>query len=165
MKILAIDPGYERLGLAVLSKEPTSKEHLIYSECFRTSSKEDFNERLLQVGNRVSELIQEHQPKTVVLEELYFSTNRKTAMRVAEARGALILATKQHQVPLVEFNPGQIKLAITGNGRATKADIQRMIPYLIKVSDVNKKIDDEIDAIAVGLTFFALEKHLSTQTR
>ena len=89
-RVLAIDPGFERLGLAILEREPkTRKEKLIYSECFKTKSSFPFPERLRLIGGRVNDIIIEYQPKVVAVETLFFTSNQRTAMNVAEARGGI----------------------------------------------------------------------------
>lgn len=159
-KVIAIDPGYERLGIAILEKESTGKERLLFSECFKTSKKLSFDERLLLIGNRVENLIQEYQTNSMALENLFFTNNQKTVMRVSEVRGALLYIAKKTNLAIYELTPKEIKVAVTGNGSGTKDDIAFMVPKLIHVN-VEKKIDDEIDAIAVGLTCFA---HMRTVT-
>src|ERR1700733_157956 len=96
MKIIAIDPGYERLGVAVLEKLPKEnkqqKEILVFSECFKTSSKLPHHERLTLIGNKIKEVIQKYKPEALATEKLFFSKNTKTAMLVAEARGMILYA-------------------------------------------------------------------------
>ena len=141
---LAIDPGYDRLGAAVF-KGTT----LLYSECF-TPKKGEVSDRLLSVFERVRSLIQEHSPSTLALETLFFSKNQKTAMHVAEARGAIIVAAKSEGLEVVEYSPQAIKIAVTGSGNAQKDAVIRMVDRLIKLP-VRKRLDDEYDAIALGI--------------
>jgi crossover junction endodeoxyribonuclease RuvC len=154
MIILSIDPGYERLGIAILEKNPKEKEVLLYSECFKTSSKLPHHERLLLIGERVNEIIKKWKPKALSIEKLFFNTNQKTALSVAEARGVVVYEAMSAGLSIFEYTPLQIKIAVTGYGRSEKKQIMSMIPKLIKV---DKKIssDDEFDAIAIGLTLFA----------
>ncbi len=156
MRVLAIDPGYERVGTAVVEKETSKKELLLYSDCFQTSSKEMFENRLLEIGNEIERLITEYSPQALAIEKLFFNTNQKTAMRVAEVRGALIYIGKKYGLLSFEYTPLQIKNAVSGYGRSTKAQIAKMVPQLI---DIQKEIkfDDEYDAIAIGLTCCASE--------
>ncbi len=152
MKILGIDPGYERVGIAVLEKIPTErKEKLLYSSCFKTSSKLPMPERLLLVGTEIESVIKKWRPEMLSIEKLYFENNAKTAMGVAEARGVIIYAGKKHGLSILEYTPLQIKNAVTGYGKATKPQVQTMVSKLI---DLPKSVtqDDEIDAIAVGIT-------------
>ncbi len=154
MKIISIDPGYERLGIAIIEKEPKQKEVLLFSECFKTSSKLPHPVRLGLIKKRIEELIVEYGPEKMAIETLFFTNNQKTVMQVSEARGAIIATAQSMGVAVSEFGPGEIKVAITGYGKSDKTAIMGMIPRLIKVAK-DIKHDDEFDAIAVGLTYFA----------
>lgn len=153
-KILAIDPGYERLGIAVLEKI-NDKENLIFSECYRTDSKKDFVDRLESIGLRVKEIIRLYKPETLAIETLIFNTNQKTAMRVSEVRGAIIFLAKEAGLLIRELTPLQIKMAITGYGRSDKKQMLAMLVKLIKIEKNRKTKDDEYDAIATGLACIA----------
>ena len=149
MKILGIDPGYERLGIAILEKK--EKEVLVFSECFKTSTKLEFSERLFLIGKRLEEIIKKYKPDILSIETLFFTTNQKTAMRVAETRGLIIYLAKKFNLEIFEITPLQVKIATTGYGKATKDQVMKMIKMLIKI-DKSKKSDDELDAIAIALT-------------
>lgn len=158
MKVLAIDPGYERLGIAVLEKNESSrKESLLFSECFQTSAKQPFYDRLSLLGTEVERIIQEYSPSHLAIESLFFYNNQKTAMRVSESRGAVIYQAKKDELQIFEYTPLEIKQAITGDGRADKKQISLLLPKLITISK-NIRYDDEFDAIAIGLTHFAYYK-------
>jgi len=157
MKIIAVDPGFERLGIAIIEKESRGKEVLLFSECFKTSANLPFEERLLLIGNEISKLIGEYSPEALSIETLFFTNNQKTAMHVAETRGAIIYEALKNGLQLFEFNPVQIKAAVTGSGRADKKQVISMIHKLIVIKN-KLKHDDEYDAIACGLTFFAYQK-------
>lgn len=159
MIVLAIDPGYERLGIAVVEKTHKSKEFVLFSECFRTSAKLDFYERLILIGNRIAELLVEHSPTALSIENLFMSNNQKTAMRVSEVRGAIIYLAKKSGLTINELTPLQIKSAVTGNGKSSKDEMIKMVGLLTQNSLKNKPIlDDEFDAIAIGLAYFAYNK-------
>ncbi|HPS21470.1 MAG TPA: crossover junction endodeoxyribonuclease RuvC [Candidatus Paceibacterota bacterium] len=152
MKILGIDPGYERLGIAILEKNKTDRrENLLFSECFKTSAKLEFSERILLIGERLEEIIKKYKPEVLSIETLFFTTNQKTAMHVAETRGVIIYLAKKYNLKIFEATPLQIKIATTGYGKATKDQVMKMVKMLIQV-DKNKKSDDELDAIAITLT-------------
>ena len=155
MKMLAIDPGFERVGIAVIQKRAKEKEKLLYSDCFKTSSKLPFSKRLLTIGNEIEKIIKKYKPGGLAIETLLFNTNQKTAMRVAEARGTIIFISKKSGLQIFEYTPLQVKMAITGYGHATKDQVAAMIPRLITLDDAKKKLDDELDAIAIGLTHYA----------
>lgn len=158
MKILGIDPGYERIGIAIIDKNKGEKERLIFSECFKTSAKISFEERLLLIGQKIGEVIKEYKPEILAIETLFLNTNQKTVMHVSEARGVIIYEAMKNGLGLFEATPPQIKIATTGYGRADKKDVLKMVRLLIKI-DKNKKSDDELDAIAIALTAFAHLKY------
>ena len=156
MKILGIDPGYDRVGIAVIEKMHKNKETLVYSECLQTSSKDTFHTRLGQVGSKINKIIKEHEPDAMAIESLFITKNQKTAMKVSEARGVIMYEAIKNEIPIHEYTPLQIKIAVTGYGASDKAQVIKMIPLLVKI--LNKKAqDDEYDAIAVALTCLASE--------
>lgn len=139
--------------MAVLERT-NGKERLLFSECVETSSKTDFPARLALVAGECARLISEHKPDAMAIEKLYFSANKKTAMQVAEVRGALINVAASAGIPVSEYTPGEIKNASAGFGGADKKQVATMLHALVKI---DKKIahDDEYDAIAVGVTHLA----------
>jgi len=153
MIILGIDPGYERVGFAILAKESRT-EKLLFSECFKTPKELDINDRILLISQELQKLTQEYPVEILAIENLFFQNNQKTAMRVAEARGAIITTAKQLGLAVYEYTPLQIKQAITGYGKADKSQVHMMVKKLIALPKKNY-IDDEIDAIAITLTHSA----------
>lgn len=156
MIILAIDPGYERVGMAIL-KKTDKNEQLVYSNCFKTLNKIPFVERLKLVCDEVEKVIKTHKPKVVAIEKLYFNTNQKTATMVSEVRGAIIYTALKNKLKVFEYTPLQIKVATTGDGHGDKKQVISMVRNLIKI-EKDIKHDDEYDAIAIGLTCFASER-------
>ena len=155
MRILGIDPGYERLGVAILEKNKNDrKEKVIFSECFKTSAKLDFPERLNLIGEEVGKIIKEYKPEILSVETLFLNTNQKTVMRVAEVRGVIIYEAVRANLKIFEATPIQIKVAAAGYGRANKEQMMKMVKILVDI-DKDKKSDDEMDAVAVALTAFA----------
>lgn len=162
MRIIGIDPGYDRLGIAVIEKN-SQKNTLVYSACFNTSPKDSFYARLAQVGTEVGRIIDEYKPSGMAIESLFITKNQKTAMHVAEARGVIAYEAARRSLPIFEYTPGQIKIAVTGYGTSDKEQVTKMIPLLIKMPATNppkKTLDDEYDAIAVALTCIACERNL-----
>ncbi|KKP87721.1 crossover junction endodeoxyribonuclease RuvC [Candidatus Nomurabacteria bacterium RIFOXYC2_FULL_36_19] len=154
-RILGIDPGFERLGIAILEKSKQGeKEQVLFSECFKTSSKLIFSERLNLIGAEVKKIIKEYKPEVLAIETLFLTNNQKTVMHVAEARGVVIYEASQAGLKVFEASPPQIKIATTGYGRANKEQIMKMVKILVKI-DNKKTSDDELDAIAIALTAFA----------
>jgi len=148
MRVLGIDPGFDRLGLAVLEGDP-SRPTYVWSTCV-TPAKGPMEERLAVVKDAVSSALREYTPDRASLETLFFSTNKKTAMAVAQARGAVLSVLGEAGIPVTEYSPGTVKVAVTGNGRADKTAMARMIPHLIPLPS-KKRGDDELDALAVAL--------------
>jgi crossover junction endodeoxyribonuclease RuvC len=153
MRVLSIDPGYGRCGVAVLDGD-ASNPKLIYSACIETSPTDPFALRIREVGNVIEKMIRDHTPECIAIEELFFTNNAKTALGVAEVRGVIIYIAAMHDIPIEEFNPSAIKIALTGEGRATKAQVTKMVQRLVRFPD-NKVLDDEYDAVAVGITALA----------
>ncbi len=157
MIILAIDPGYERLGIAVLEKVNKQKETLLYSECFKTSNKFPHHERLTLIGGRIKEIIKKYKPEGLATEKLFFSSNQKTALTVSEARGVILYSASSLKLHVFEYTPIAIKIAVTGYGRSEKRQVISMVRKLIEVKKETNS-DDEFDAIAIGLTHFATHR-------
>ncbi len=171
MIILGIDPGYDRLGIAILEKPVKGREKLLFSSCLTTSSKETIYSRLLKVGNEISNILEEFTPDALAIETLFITKNQKTAMRVAEARGIIMYEAIKKNIPVFEYSPMQIKMAVTGDGTSDKLRITKMVRALISMAPLlenNKKgpepskppvkplLDDEYDAIAVALAHSAM---------
>lgn len=154
-RVLGIDPGYERVGVAVVEKDKNGKEILLYSDCLRTDKKLTHSKRLAIIADALQKLIKKYQPDTLATETLFFETNQKTAMRVAEARGAILVTGALLDLAVREFTPLQIKVAVTGDGRADKKQMISILPRLIKIPK-KKMLDDEYDAIAVAITCLAI---------
>jgi len=110
---------------------------------------------LFLIGEEIREIIKKYKPRQIAVETLLWSKNKKTALQVAEARGVILLEAAGHKIFLREFNPNQIKLAITGYGKSDKKQIICMIEKLVKLKP-KKRHDDEYDAIAVALTCAAI---------
>ncbi|HYF13126.1 MAG TPA: crossover junction endodeoxyribonuclease RuvC [Candidatus Paceibacterota bacterium] len=155
-KVLAFDPGYERLGAAVIEKN--GKERLLYSDCIRTSATVPFAQRLSILGKEVEKLIKKFKPDAVALEEVYFEKNAKTAMQIAEVRGMLTYIAASHNISISHFTPLQVKVAITGYGKSDKKAVEHMVTRLLPLPP-RKRLDDELDAIAVGLTYMAASRY------
>ncbi len=156
MKILGIDPGYDRVGIAIIEKLRTQKEIVLYSDCFKTSTHDTFFMRLEQVGKGVENVIKKYKPDILAIESLFITKNQKTAMHVSEARGVIIYEAIKNGLKVFEYSPPQIKTAVTGYGSSDKDHVMKMIPLLVKMSS-KKAQDDEYDAIAVALTCLASE--------
>jgi crossover junction endodeoxyribonuclease RuvC len=153
MRVLAFDPGYDRLGVAVLERV-NKKEHLVYSHCVVTDRDSAIADRLMVIGDAVAALIELYTPSIVALETLFFNKNIKTGIAVAEVRGIILYLARHHTCTVMEFSPQQIKIAVTGYGKSDKRAVTDMVKRLIPEVP-HTALDDEYDAIAVGITALA----------
>lgn len=153
-RILGIDPGFGRIGIAIVLNE-RGNPRLIHSECLETNAKDSHPKRLLEIGEKIKVIIKKFKPDQVAIETLLWSKNKKTALQVAEARGVILLEAERSGCLIREFNPNQIKLAVTGYGKSDKKQVITMVERLVKLS-VKKRYDDEYDAIAIALTCAAI---------
>lgn len=151
VRIIGIDPGFDRVGIAILEKEKT-REILLYSTCIVTSKKDSFDKRLVTIGQDLEKILQTYAPTELAIEKLFFTKNQTTAMNVAEARGVLLYLCSVHHLTIHEYSPPEIKMAITGYGKAAKEDVAYMVPKILKLAIDPASLDDEIDAIAIALT-------------
>ena len=126
VRILGIDPGFDRLGICILDKEG-SKEMLVYSACVQTSKKDSFEERLSIVGKALESLLTTYTPAELAIEKLFFAKNQTTAINVAEVRGVVLYLAHNHGLTIHEYSPPEIKLAVAGHGKASKSDIFHMV--------------------------------------
>jgi len=156
MLILGIDPGFERMGCAILEKSP-GVEKLIYSDCLVSSRNDTHEKRLLVLADGLKKIIKKFKPDAMAIEKLFFTANQKTALKVAEARGVALLLAAENNLKVFEFTPLEVKMAMTGYGRAEKDQVRKMVLAMLKIDDGKKpaspagKLDDEIDAIAIAL--------------
>lgn len=153
--MLAIDPGYDRLGVAVLAGTG-SAPRLLFSTCITTDATLPLPDRLAVAGKILDELLSEHRPDAVALETLFFNKNVKTGIAVAEARGIAVYLAKCAGATVLEFSPQEVKVAVTGYGQSDKTAVIEMVKRLVP-GVPEKAWDDEYDAIAVGVT--ALSHH------
>lgn len=156
MRIIGIDPGYDRCGIAIIEKT-NGTESLLYSTCIETNKNDSFPVRLGQVVDAVVQCIHTYTPETLSMETLIFNKNQKTALRVSEVRGALLYIAYTKKLTVFEYSPQQIKVAIAGSGAGTKHDVTRMVRLLLHLPPSKKK-DDEYDAIATALVHSAIHR-------
>ena len=149
MKIIGIDPGFGRMGYAIVEKTG-QKEKLIEADCIQTKTGQKHEARLLQLGQALETIIKKHKPQALAVEKLYFAKNQKTALAVAEARGVVLYLAGFYQLEVLEFSPLEIKMGLTGYGRADKNQIKKMLRLILKNNDL-PKLDDATDAIAIAL--------------
>ena len=151
MIILGIDPGYGIVGYGVIEKDTRGKCRMISYGAIKTPTDETFPTRLAIIDEAMRKLIDKYNPDAVAVEELFFNTNITTGIKVAEARGVIVCAAVKECAGLFEYTPSQIKLAITGTGKAEKHQVQYMTKMMLGLSETPKP-DDAADALAVALT-------------
>lgn len=147
---MGLDPGYGRMGFGVIYVEG-SKIELVDYGVSTTTSGDAFENRLLSIANDLSDLFAHHQPHAMAIEKLFFGKSSTTAMNVAHARGVALLMAAQAGCPVFEFTPAQVKKAVTGDGKAGKAAMQKMVKELLSLPKVPKP-DDAADALAIAIT-------------
>lgn len=156
MKVLGIDPGFDRVGVAILEGD-ASKPSVLFSTCLKTNKLDKHPDRIKSIVNELSEIIKKHSPEFSAVETLFFSKNTKTAIAVAEARGAILATLSNNNLPIIEVSPQEVKVAATGYGKSEKEDVIRMIKHTVKDAP-EKALDDEYDAIAIAITGMTMRK-------
>ncbi|MCL2633212.1 MAG: crossover junction endodeoxyribonuclease RuvC [Oscillospiraceae bacterium] len=149
MRILGVDPGYATVGFGVIEYKNGRFTTIDYGAIL-THADTDFEKRLLEIHTDLSEIIETHTPEFMAVERLFFTTNQKTAIDVAQARGVILLAAANNNISLSEYTPLQVKQAVTGYGKATKKQVQEMTARILNLSEIPKP-DDVADALAVAV--------------
>lgn len=147
--IFGIDPGYAIVGCGVVRYE-RNEFSLIGYGAVTTDKDMPFNKRLKKIYDELTELLSRFKPDAVSIEKLYFNTNQKTAIDVAQARGVAVLAVENAGIPLFEYTPLQVKQSIVGYGRAEKIQVQNMTKMFLKLDKIPKP-DDAADALALAI--------------
>lgn len=155
MIILGIDPGLETVGYGII-EENGDHQTMVDFGCIKTPSKLPFAERLGMIEEDLSGLLKQYQPELIGIETLFFEKNRKTAFDVAQARGVILYTLYKQNTPIIEPTPLQVKMNITGDGRADKIQVQTMIQRILQL-DYLPKPDDAADALGIALC--ALNMH------
>lgn len=150
MRVLGIDPGYDRVGWAVVDRNP-GKEILVACGLIQTHKTQTIEVRLEDIFSTLQALIRDYKPERAVIEELFFAANVTTGINVAQARGVIVLCCHQEGIAIAEQTPMQIKQAVTGNGRADKKAVEKMVRLILR-NVPEKLIDDTLDAIAAAMS-------------
>ena len=149
MIILGIDPGYAIVGFGVLRSEQ-GENSLLACGAINTPAGLPLSKRLLQIASDMEELICQFSPDAMAVERLYFGNNVTTGIGVAQARGVILVAAERQGIPIFEYDPSQVKLAVAGYGKAEKRQVMDMTKRLLKLKAVPKP-DDAADAVAIAL--------------
>lgn len=151
MRILGIDPGTGIVGFGVIDVVGTKKV-MVDAGVIRTPAHQAAQQTLLTIYSELKSIIEENKPEVIVVEKLFFGRNVTTGMTVAQARGVILLLGEQYGLTLAEFTPVQIKLAVTGYGKADKKQVQEMVKIQLNLKEVPQP-DDCADALAAALTY------------
>lgn len=149
MRILGIDPGYAIVGYGVIEYTGNQFKVLDYG-AITTGAGEDMFQRFKSIHDDMNALIEHTKPDFMAIEELFFNSNQKTAINVAQARGVLLLSALNHDVRIFEYTPLQVKQAVVGYGRAEKQQVQQLVKMLLNLDKVPKP-DDTADALAIAI--------------
>ncbi len=150
MVILGVDPGTARLGWGII-KEKSSKQSVGDYGCLETKKHKSDAARLKTLFNDFTKLLKKYKPDAVAVEDLFFFKNQTTVIKVSQARGAILLAAEQLGISTFSYSPLQVKMAVTGYGKADKRQVQQMTKSILKLDSIPKP-DDTADALAVALT-------------
>lgn len=149
MLTLGIDPGTATTGYGLITEK---RERLVFVDhgVITTERKEASQARLRKIYNGVRKLLRDYKPGSVAIEKLFFGRNTKTAIAVGQARGIVLLAAAEFKVPVAEYTPLEVKMAVTGYGKADKKQVQQMVKTLLGLSDLPRP-DDAADALAIAI--------------
>lgn len=150
MIVMGIDPGIARAGWGVISKNK-GVIRLMNFGCIETPKTNKEEMRLTSLFNQLNTLIKKHKPDELAIEKLFFTTNAKTAFMVGQGRGIALLLAGLHDIPVGSYTPLEVKLAITGYGKADKRQMQKMVQSMLKLT-VMPKPDDAADALGIAIT-------------
>lgn len=149
MRILGIDPGYATIGFGMVESSGAQVRMVTYG-AITTPAGLPLSRRLYQIGTDMEELIGKLRPDVISIEELFFNTNITAGIAVAHGRGVILYAAEKCGIPLYEYTPGQVKLAVTGYGKAEKRQVMDMTRRLLKLRAVPRP-DDAADALALAI--------------
>ena len=149
MRILGIDPGFAIVGFGVLDYHGMDFRPLEYG-AITTEANTPFTQRLTAIYQDLNFILDRFQPDCVSVERLFFTSNQKTVINVAQARGVILLCAQLHQVPIYEYTPLQVKQAVVGYGRAEKKQVMELTRRILKLAQMPKP-DDAADALALAI--------------
>lgn len=159
MIVLGVDPGTAALGYGIIERTGTRLRAIDFG-CLETSPEQSLPDRLKAVHSLVSDLIELHRPDIVGVERLFFTRNAQTAFAVGQARGCVLLAASQHEVPVREATPNEVKVATAGHGAAGKDQVQRMVQLILGMAELPTP-DDAADALAVAICVANRERSIA----
>lgn len=149
MKILGIDPGMAIVGYSLIDFDGENVQ-LLHSGSIQTQKGNRESQRLLEIYNDMSSLVEKYQPDEAAIEKLFFFKNQTTVMPVAHARGVILTVLEKYNIPIFEYTPMEVKQVLTGYGRADKKEVEQMVKISLG-TDALPKLDDTVDSIAIGI--------------
>lgn len=149
MRILGVDPGYAIVGFGIVDYAGANFAPIDYGAIL-TEAHTPFTKRLCDIDTDIHEVIRRYEPDCMAIEKLYFTSNQKTAIDVAQARGILILSAAKQGIPVYEYTPLQVKMAVVGYGKAIKKQVMEMTRNILKLEQIPKP-DDAADALAIAI--------------
>lgn len=150
MRILGIDPGIGRTGWGIIDVENATLKVQSFG-CVETTKDFSVGDRLVILYDELKRIIEKYEPECLAIEDLFFSNNAKTAMVVGQARGVVILLATQHKLPVTVYTPIQVKIGVTGYGKADKKQVGQMVKTVLRLQSIPKP-DDTADALAIAVT-------------
>ncbi len=162
MKILGIDPGMAIVGYSILDFDGKNIS-LEHSGSIQTDKSKKESARLLEIYNDLKTIIEKYKPEVCAIEKLFFFRNYTTVMPVAHARGVILLALEEYNIPVYEYTPIEVKQILTGYGRADKKEVERMVKINLG-TDTLPKLDDTVDSIAIAICYTRNEGLLGSKS-
>ena len=149
MKILGIDPCMAIVGYGLIETND-GKPEILTSGSIQTNKESTDSERLLEIFNDLSTVVEKYKPDCASVENLFFFKNQKTVIPVAEARGVILTVLQKYSIPTYSYTPMEVKQVLTGYGRAEKKEVEQMVKVALE-TDTLPKLDDTVDAIAIAI--------------
>jgi crossover junction endodeoxyribonuclease RuvC len=151
-RILGVDPGLETSGISVIESSRGGIYRTLYCGCIETLKDKKIEDRLSEIYSFVKDIILRFKPDCLAIEEIFFSSNAKSIIKVGQARGVVLLCANNNNVEVFEYTPLEVKQAIVGYGRATKDQIKYMVKILLKINEMDfPKKDDAWDSLAIAI--------------
>lgn len=150
-RILGIDPGLTRCGIGIVDLSPSRKVSLVEVDVFRSAPDQDLVNRIGSIGDRIETIIEHYKPDAIALERVFAQDNLRSVMSVAQISGVVLHLAHRYQIPIAFHTPTEVKAAVTGSGRAQKAQVGNMVAKILGLADVPKPAD-AADALAIAIT-------------
>jgi crossover junction endodeoxyribonuclease RuvC len=150
MRVLGIDPGFGIVGFGVIEYKSMSECEYVSHGSIKTAIGDPFGTRLIEIATDLEVILNKYKPDKVIIEQLFFAKNITTAMKVSQAKGVILLQIAKYGLEAINITPLQVKIGLTGNGKAQKSEVRKMVKEFLKKPSL-KGVDDSIDALAVAI--------------